>query len=81
MACARRERVKEIQMWSIIRELFSYLAFLILISLIVYSNQQANSFVQVRHLRRYFLNTRQIDQSYLKVRLFFLVEFVVFERD
>lgn len=70
VAFARQERLKEIQMWSIIREISNYLCFLILISFIVNSNQQSNSFRQVQHLRKYFLNIRQPDNNYLKVRSF-----------
>ena len=64
---ARRERLKEIQMWKILHEMFIYICFIVLLSMIIYSNEQTNSFDQVKHLKRYFLNTRQIDNNYLKV--------------
>jgi hypothetical protein len=56
-------------MWSIIRELLSYLAFLIMIYFITYSNMNPNAFPQVKHLQKFLLNTNQIDTDYTKVRL------------
>ena len=70
VAFARQERLKEIRMWSIIQEISGYLCFLVLISFIVNSNPQSNSFGQVQHLRKYFLNIRQTDNNYLKVHSF-----------
>ncbi|CAF1671065.1 unnamed protein product, partial [Adineta ricciae] len=64
---AREERLKEIQMWSIIREFGTYLVFLILIFLISFANREQNSFLQVNHLRNYFLNTIQLDNNYPKI--------------
>lgn len=69
---ARRERLKEIQMWKILQEMFISICFFILLSIIIYSNEQTNSFNQVKHLKRYFLNIRQIDNNYLKVCFSFL---------
>ncbi len=54
-------------MWSIIRETFIYLCFLSLLCIVTYSNRQPNSFLQVDHLRKYFLNLRQIDSDYTEV--------------
>ncbi|CAF1043359.1 unnamed protein product [Rotaria sordida] len=67
LANARQYRLKEIQMWSIIREFFIYLTFLTLICIIAYSNRDYNSFLQVHHLRKYFLNSRQINYDYTKI--------------
>ena len=64
---ARDQRLKELQMWSIIREIFTYLTFLSLLYFITYSNVNSNSFYQVNHLRKFFLNSRQIDNDYTKV--------------
>ena len=66
---ARQERLKEIEMWSIIRRFISYLVFLSLISTIIYSSREQNSFFQVKHLRSYFLNTRQSDLDFIQVCL------------
>ena len=65
---AREKRLKEIQMWSIVREFFAYLAFLSLLFLLAYSNGNVNAFYQVQHLRYAFHNTRQIDGDFTKVR-------------
>jgi len=67
--CARQQRLKEIQMWSIIRESLIYLCFLSLLYMITYSNPNSNSYLQVNHLRKYFLNSRQINYDYTKVSL------------
>ena len=70
---ARQERLKEVQMWNILRQFFVYFCSLILLSMIIYSNAQTNSFLQVKHLKKYFFNTRQSDQNYLKVCFVFLL--------
>ena len=81
VGAARQFRLKEIQMWKSLHEICLYLCFLILLSMMVYSNPQNHSFNQVQHLRKYFLNTRQSDNNYLKVRskivLFFLNYFLI----
>ncbi len=81
VACARQQRLKELKMWSIIREIFIYLCFLSLLYIVTYSNHQSNSTVQVNHLRKYFLNSRQIDCDYTKVslssKLFYLLDMIV----
>jgi len=65
---ARNQRIKEIKMWSIIREILSYFCFLIMIYLVTYSNVNSNSFLQVNHLRQFLLNTKnQIDNDYTKI--------------
>ncbi|CAF1416666.1 unnamed protein product [Rotaria sordida] len=67
VAYAREQRLKEIQIWSIIREFIIYLIFLILICLITYLNRDQNSFFQVQHLRKYFFNTKQTDYNYIQI--------------
>ncbi|CAF3428948.1 unnamed protein product, partial [Rotaria sp. Silwood2] len=64
---ARDRRVKELHMWSIIRELLTYLCFLMIIYLTTYSNINPNAFLQVKQLRNFFLNTKQIDRDYTKI--------------
>jgi hypothetical protein len=39
IACARHERVKDVQMWSILREALTYFYFVLLLWVIVYSNR------------------------------------------
>lgn len=66
---ARQKRLKEIQIDSILRDLIIYSLFLIVICLISYSNRTEDSFYEVQHLRKYFLNQREIDNDYTKVIL------------
>jgi hypothetical protein len=69
VACARYQRLKQIHMWSIIRESLIYLGFFSFICILNYSNQHSNSYLQVNHLRKYLFNSRQIDLDYTKVIL------------
>ena len=62
-------------MWSIIREILTYLCFVSLICTITYSNHNLNSYYQVKHLQKYFLNSRQINLDYTKVKIFFFLFF------
>ncbi|CAF3624741.1 unnamed protein product [Adineta steineri] len=64
---ARDQRLKEIQMWSIIREFLIYFIFAILVFIITYSNREQHSFYQVNHLRAYFLNQRQTTADYTQI--------------
>ncbi len=50
-------------MWSILREIFTYLCFLILLCTITYSN----SYFQVDHLRKYLFNSGENDFDYSKI--------------
>jgi hypothetical protein len=54
-------------MREIINEVLIYLCYLTMIYLVTYSSMNANSFDQVDHLRKFFLNSRQIDGDYMKV--------------
>ncbi|CAF4320428.1 unnamed protein product, partial [Adineta steineri] len=54
---ARDRRLKEVYMWSILREIFIYICFLSLLCIVTYSNRHPNAFLQVNHLRKYFLNS------------------------
>ncbi|UJR06735.1 hypothetical protein I4U23_011024 [Adineta vaga] len=64
---ARQRRLKEIQMWSILRESFLYLIFFSTLSVLIYSQTQFNSFLQVDHLRKYLFNSRQSDLDYNQI--------------
>ena len=66
---ARDQRLKEMKMWSIIREMLVYLIFLSLLYFVTYSNVNQQSFDQVRHLRQFFLNSRQVDRDFTQVSL------------
>ncbi|CAF1484404.1 unnamed protein product, partial [Adineta steineri] len=64
---ARDQRLKQIQMLTIIREFLINLIFAILIFVITYSNREQHSFFQVNHLQAYFLNQRQTTVDYTKI--------------
>jgi heme/copper-type cytochrome/quinol oxidase subunit 2 len=64
---ARYRRLKNVQMWLIIREAFTYICFLVFLCVIVYSNRDSNSFLQVQHLRNYFSNSKSIGYQYSQV--------------
>jgi hypothetical protein len=78
---ARSRRLRNIQMWSIIREILSYLFFLWIIYAISYSNRNENAFRQVNHLRRFFMNIGHVNHDYTKVKyldFFFLENFTTY---
>ena len=52
---SREFRLKEIEMWAILRETFTSILFLILLCFIVYSNRNFDPYLQVRHLKKFFL--------------------------
>ncbi|CAF3754605.1 unnamed protein product [Adineta steineri] len=64
---ARDQRLKEIQMWAIIREFIICFTFAILVFIITYSSLEQHSFYQVNHLRAYFLNERQTSADYTQI--------------
>ncbi len=65
---ARNRRLKDLHMWSIIREVLSYSCFLWTLYVITYSNRDSNAFLQVNHLRNFFLNIGHSSYDYTKVR-------------
>ena len=67
IADARYQRLKDVKMWLIIREALTYLCFLIFLGVIVYSNRDSNSFLQVQHLRNYFSNSKSIGYDYSEI--------------
>ncbi|CAF3897839.1 unnamed protein product [Rotaria sordida] len=67
IAYARNQRLKEMKMWSITRETLTYLCFLLFLGVIIYSNRDSNSYLQVKHLRKYFFNSKQMNSDYSKI--------------
>ena len=67
VARARKERLKNLRMWSIVKEFLGYCIFFVLICLITFSNRDLRSFSQMNHLRKSFLNQRQSNLDYTKV--------------
>ena len=51
---ARFQRLRDIQMWSVVREALTYLIFFVLLCFIVYPNRNENSYYQVRHFQKFF---------------------------
>jgi hypothetical protein len=67
IAWARDQRLKQIHMWSIIREVTAYLAFLVLLYLSTYSNLTEDSFLEVNHLRKFFVQPNPYSPDFSKV--------------
>ena len=75
VAAARHQRLKEVQMWSFIREASMYICFITVLSVLVYTSRRPDSYLQVDHFRNYFLNTRQPDLDYTQVCFFIIYSF------
>ena len=71
LAFARDQRLNEVYMWSIIREFFVYICFIWILYVISYTNRDNNGFLQVNHLRNFFLNTNNYSYDFTKVRIVF----------
>ena len=71
VAQARAARLREVQMWNIIRELLTFFCYLAMLYTITYMNVDQNAFQQVNHLRKFFLNPRSVDTAFDKVRAHF----------
>ena len=54
---AREQRLKEVRMWSILREFGICLLFLFLILSMTYANREENSYFQVAHFRNFFFDS------------------------
>ena len=66
MAWARCQRLKELNMWCILREGLLYFSFLVILCLITYPSRTQDSFLQVKHLERHFTER---NPDYLKVSI------------
>jgi hypothetical protein len=64
---ARRNRLRLIKMHSIIREIVTYCCFIWMIYTLSYANRNSNAFLQVNHLRQYFLNIGNAANDYSHV--------------
>ena len=58
VAFARECRLREMQMWAMIREALTCLCFLVTLFAFTYMNVDPNAFRQVDHLRQFLLDTR-----------------------
>ena len=63
----REQRLRDMKMREMIREVLTYCCVLVLINLFASSRLDSNSSTQVNHLRRLFLNTRQNQHDYTQV--------------
>jgi polycystin 1L2 len=64
---ARRQRLLEIRMWTILREIGTTTCFLALLFVISYTRIPHHAYQQVHHMRHSFLNHRQIDRDLTQV--------------
>lgn len=69
---ARYHRLKQVKMWSIIRELVSYCCFIWMIYVVSYSNRNQHGYDQVNHLRHFLLNRGHARYDYMKVSVNYL---------
>jgi hypothetical protein len=65
---ARQNRLRLVKMRSILREVASYCGFVWMIYTISYSNRNRHAFLQVNHLRQYFLNIGDVNNDFTQVR-------------
>ena len=63
----REQRLRDVKMWAMIREVCTYCVCLVLVHLVTSSRLDTNGFTQVNHLQRLFLNTRQSQCDYTQV--------------
>ena len=73
VAQARALRLREVQMWNIIREVLTFLCYVAMLYTITYMNVDPHAFQQVNHLRKFFLNPRSIDTAFDKVCALLLI--------
>ena len=67
LASARNHRLKELRMWSVVREVVTHVCFLSMLCVSVYSNMNVHRYEQVDHLHKYFLSAQGIDVDYTQV--------------
>ena len=63
----RKIRLKEIEMWSYIRQLLIYSFYLCTLYTISYANRNSNSYQHVQHLKNFFLGSTNSSFNYAKV--------------
>jgi hypothetical protein len=67
LAYARQQRLKEIKMWEILREMLAYASFLWILYVVSYSNRDPNSFYLMNHLREDLLNVNSATDDFTQV--------------
>ncbi|XP_041364433.1 uncharacterized protein LOC121379847 [Gigantopelta aegis] len=65
---AREERMKEIKMWDIIREITLYSFFLWILMVISYRQRSSNSFFYKDSIEKLFINNKDMKMSFMKIR-------------
>ena len=75
IAKARKDRLNETKMWSIIQEIILYLSFVFCANVVVLSQFQSDAFYHVQHLNRFLSNRRNPTMDYYQVR-FVLVRYI-----
>ena len=66
--CARIVRLRELRMWKLVRDVLYQLFFIWIVFMINYLNRNDDNFLQVNHLRGYFLAGDRGMKSFLEVR-------------
>jgi hypothetical protein len=75
LEAARKQRLKEIQMWSVIREILFYAFFLWILLVISYRNVSTDSYNYKHNMQKVFILTNDTNKAFSKVNVFFLFLF------
>lgn len=67
IAIAREERLRQMKMWSFIHRLLFYSVLLSLVTVIVFFGREEQTYHQVDHLKKYFLNNKRSEVRYAQV--------------
>lgn len=66
--CARIDRLRELRMWKLVRDVLYQLLFIWIVFMINYLNRNDDNFLQVNHLRGYFLAGDRGTKGFHQVR-------------
>ncbi|KAL4239265.1 hypothetical protein ACF0H5_000082 [Mactra antiquata] len=65
---ARKQRLKEIQMWAVIREILFYAFFLWILLVISYRSVNNNSYTYKHNMEKVFIMTNDTNKSFFKIK-------------
>ena len=71
LEAARKQRLKEIQMWSVIREILFYAFFLWILLVISYRNVSTDSYNYKHNMQKVFILTNDTNKAFSKVYITF----------
>lgn len=69
VAKARESRLREIRLWSSVRQLVVYGCYLAVLYALIYGDRNPHCFHQVHHLKRFLLNPQNYTHDYTQVRI------------